>query len=144
MKKILLLFTFIILSSCSKDDAPQTVVPVQLTPASNTLAGKWIIKDYIGTEGNIIQDAGHCSTKRDYIVFDRESSITYNVYSNECSTTTVYQSCNYQLDNATILSCQNTIFNGFITDLTYTTLTIQYPNPPPSGIKATRFIRVSF
>jgi len=144
MKKILLLFTFVILSSCSKDDAPQTVVPVQLTPTKQNLAGKWIIKDYLKTDGSVVAEFNYCSSKRDYIIFNTTPSITYYTYNDQCISS-VYQSCtDYQIDKKTIIACDNTIFDGKVVDLTATTMTIQYPDAVAPQLKATRFIRVSF
>jgi len=128
MKKIITLFTVLLLLSCSKDDDGTMPVTFQ------NLAGQWKYKSIIKTDGTVVPYVGRCSSKEDYIeIFPYREIITYNYYV-DCVSDEDLGCDDYNLtaDN-TITVCSYLFSDATVTNLSESGFKIEYASPKALG-----------
>lgn len=130
MKLILSVVLVVILFACSKSENETEKEP-QLKVTYNNLSGVWYIKSVIKSDGNIVNHNNVCTSKRDYIQINTNSStVIFNfVYQADCASVNNVGCGAFfiDMDGKTIKgnSCSSP-FEGVVSQLTASKLQIDY------------------
>ncbi|MNX96978.1 hypothetical protein D3C86_1293240 [compost metagenome] len=130
MKLIMSVVVVVILFACSKSENETETEP-QLKITYNNLSGVWYIKSVIKSDGTIVNHNNVCTSKRDYIHINPNTSnnIFNFVYQADCVNINNVGCGAYFLDSDTKTIIGNSCsspFEGVISQLTASKLQIDY------------------
>lgn len=127
MKKIITLFTAILLFSCSKDNSGDGTLPITMV----NLDGQWKYKSFVKANGTVLPYHGHCPTKTDYIEILAYGRLnTYN-YAADCELFNNYAAAPFYVNAEGIVVNGNEFLFHYPTLKNFTAngFTIEYTTP---------------
>lgn len=124
MKKIVTLFVFVFLLSCSKED--DGTLPI----TSQNFKGLWNFKSIVKDDGTLIPYVGDCSTQKDYIDIYSSGQLGQRYYYSNCADIN-YNIIDYALaEDHRIYSISSFLFDGaIIKKITKTNIELEFDEP---------------